>query len=134
MITKYQKGMGQRLSDNFTSTQLDCQCGALNCTSTFIDVHLIYALEDLWSLAGPFQINSGYRCKAHNQAVGGKPDSQHVLGKAADIQSDRLNGKELSYFANQVDSFFAGGIGTGATFIHVDVRDYSARWEYPILN
>ena len=34
---------------------------------------------------GPVLVNSGYRCPAHNNAVGGVPNSQHLRGEAADI-------------------------------------------------
>lgn len=33
----------------------------------------------------PIKINSGYRCEALNEAVGGSDTSQHRLGEAADI-------------------------------------------------
>ena len=33
----------------------------------------------------PIKVNSGYRCRALNKAVGGVPASQHLLGQAADI-------------------------------------------------
>lgn len=33
----------------------------------------------------PILVNSGYRCPALNNAVGGKPSSQHLRGEAADI-------------------------------------------------
>lgn len=33
----------------------------------------------------PIKINSGYRCEALNEAVGGSNTSQHRLGEAADI-------------------------------------------------
>lgn len=33
----------------------------------------------------PILVTSGYRCWALNQAVGGVPSSQHVLGQAADF-------------------------------------------------
>ena len=33
-------------------------------------------------------ITSGYRCTALNKAVGGKPNSQHVKGQAADLKWD----------------------------------------------
>lgn len=36
----------------------------------------------------PLKVNSGYRCKALNAAVGGVPASQHVKGEAADIAAD----------------------------------------------
>ncbi len=33
----------------------------------------------------PIRVNSGYRCEALNEAVGGSDTSQHRLGEAADI-------------------------------------------------
>ena len=37
------------------------------------------------TLNRPIIINSGYRCKELNKAVGGVPDSHHLQGLAADI-------------------------------------------------
>lgn len=43
-------------------------------------------LEGLRTLLGaPVIVSSGYRCPALNKAVGGQPNSQHMLGEAADI-------------------------------------------------
>ena len=36
-------------------------------------------------LGMPVTVNSGYRCKEHNLAVGGVRGSQHLQGEAADI-------------------------------------------------
>lgn len=33
----------------------------------------------------PIRVNSGYRCEALNEAIGGSDTSQHRLGEAADI-------------------------------------------------
>lgn len=45
--------------------------------------NVLQPLRDAWSK--PLKVNSGYRCKALNAAVGGVPTSQHVKGEAADI-------------------------------------------------
>lgn len=34
----------------------------------------------------PFIVNSGYRCKVHNEAIGGVKNSSHVRGVAMDIK------------------------------------------------
>ena len=39
-------------------------------------------------LGKPIQVNSGYRCKNHNEAVGGVKGSQHLVGEAADLRID----------------------------------------------
>lgn len=44
---------------------------------------VLQPLRDAWGK--PLKVNSGYRCKALNAAVGGAPTSQHVKGEAADI-------------------------------------------------
>jgi hypothetical protein len=49
----------------------------------------IIRLQAARTIAGiPFIINSGCRCPAHNEAVGGKSDSWHLTGEAADISTD----------------------------------------------
>ena len=47
------------------------------------------------SLNGPIIVNSGYRCKKLNQAIGGSSTSQHVLGQAADIESHQVSNREI---------------------------------------
>lgn len=51
--------------------------------------HTIEQLDELRRLYGhPIFVTSGYRCPALNKAVGGKPNSQHVKGQAADLKWD----------------------------------------------
>lgn len=42
----------------------------------------------------PITVNSGYRCPRHNAAVGGVPNSQHMLGEAADVSAGSAQGNE----------------------------------------
>lgn len=42
----------------------------------------------------PIRVTSGYRSERLNKVVGGKPNSQHMRGQAADLQADNL---ELLY-------------------------------------
>lgn len=46
-------------------------------------LNVLQPLRDAWG--GPLKINSGYRCKALNEAVGGVESSQHRKGQAADV-------------------------------------------------
>lgn len=48
--------------------------------------NLLQPLRDAWGK--PIRINSGYRCPALNEKVGGVPTSQHVRGQAADCGVD----------------------------------------------
>lgn len=46
-------------------------------------------------LGVPIKVNSGFRGKALNKAVGGKLTSQHLKGEAADIECEGKTNKEL---------------------------------------
>ncbi len=77
----------------------------------------LQALRD--ALGRPVIINSGYRNPAHNEAVGGSPNSYHLRGMAADIRVPGIHPAALAEAARQAG--FRGVI-TYATFVHVDVR------------
>ena len=58
----------------------------------------IIRMEDIRIRYGkPIIINSGYRCEKLNKIVGGKPNSQHLKGEAADL---RYNVELLTYIIN----------------------------------
>jgi uncharacterized protein YcbK (DUF882 family) len=88
-------------------------------------------LENLRARVGtPLVILSGYRCPAHNQAVGGASLSQHVQGLAADVASKAKTPAAIAKAAEAIPQFKAGGIGTYKTWVHVDVRrNGPARWK-----
>ena len=116
------------LSRNFSSKEFACKCC---CGQVNLSPRLIDGLQRLRDLAGePIRITSGYRCPAHNTAVGGVPDSQHTKGQAADISIGRKTTAEIKALAEQIDVFADGGIGgyPNHGFVHVDVRGHKARW------
>lgn len=47
---------------------------------------VLQPLRDAWGK--PLHINSGFRCRELNEAVGGVPTSQHVKGEASDVACD----------------------------------------------
>jgi uncharacterized protein YcbK (DUF882 family) len=112
----------------FSERELGCPCG---CGQNGVTEQLVTALDDLRELAGePIHINDAFRCKHHNEEVGGVPNSEHPNGQAADI---RIQGKtpiEMYELAQQIPAFNEGGIGLydHGNFIHVDVREKRARW------
>lgn len=77
---------GRRLSPHFAETEFACRC----CGMVRVNIRLVHMLEQLREQLGgkPVVITSGYRCAAHNRAVGGARQSQHLLGNAADIVVD----------------------------------------------
>ncbi len=68
----------------------------------------------------PFQINSWYRPPAINAAVGGAKYSQHLYGKAADVQVSGYSGRRV---ANAVMLWWPGGVGIYSNIpdiVHLD--------------
>lgn len=116
-----------RLSRNFTQDEFACPC----CGQAEVDRHLVFQLQKLRNSFGlPIVITSGYRCEAHNRAVGGSERSQHLLGKAVDIATSHLPGHEkhrLLTFIFRMNTFT--GVGVGGGKLHVDVR----RTEQPVV-
>ena len=69
-------------------------------------------------------VNSGYRCPEHNKEVGGKEDSAHLKGLAADVSPVLKTLDELDNLYDVCYNKF-DNIGDGrlhGAFIHVDVR------------
>lgn len=95
---------------------------------------LAVELQKLRVIIGkPILINSGYRTAAHNAAVGGSPNSQHLLGKAADIWIKDMEPHELHHIINGLihDGLMKqGGLGLYDTFVHYDIRGHKARWDF----
>lgn len=64
--------------------------------------HVLDPLREAWG--GPLHVNSGYRCRALNKAVGGAAGSQHMRGEAADITvGSRLDNARLYRLLQQLD-------------------------------
>jgi uncharacterized protein YcbK (DUF882 family) len=98
-----------------------------------IDIPLIGVLEFIRArFMRPVTVYSGNRCKAHNTAVGGAADSQHLYGKAADISIDGIGADiDIDSIARAAEQAGADGIGIYRSqgFVHVDTRGSAARWE-----
>lgn len=114
------------LSVHFYRHEFVCHC----CGAFQLDPKLLEALESLRALANaPVVILCGYRCTEHNRRVGGRPDSQHLLGKAADLRIAGLDLQAMYELARDVQHFQGGGIGVyDRGFLHLDVRTQLARW------
>ena len=110
------------LSEHFSTDEFAChhcgQCGNIH-------PKLVELLEKLRANMGgvPIHINSGYRCPIHNANVGGVPNSQHVLGTAADLAVPAgMNFEKFQWYIEQLP-FDGIGLYPYSDFIHVDVRD-----------
>ena len=86
------------------------------------------------SMVGKLSINSGYRCEELNRLVGGVPNSQHVLGQAADIRCDRRCWDNVAYL-DKVEQFAKEYLNFDQlirydTFIHVSYNALRNRRQY----
>ena len=81
----------------------------------------------------PVTVNSAYRSPEHNAAVGGAKNSQHLLGKAADVVIKGVSPNEVAdalEFLIEVGLMKEGGVGRYDTFTHYDIRGTKARWDF----
>ena len=115
--------MSDRYSQHFTVKELACKC----CGQPGpIAQELIDALETLRAMAGcPLIVTSGYRCTAHNRAIGGARDSQHIKGTAADVKATSKTPLELFVLAAQIPDI--KGLGLYRSWVHIDVRNTPKR-------
>ena len=99
----------------FKPAEFECKC----CNEVVLDDGFMQMLDLARSIAEvPFTITSGYRCQAHNKAVGSKPTSSHPLGLAVDIKASGSRHR-FTIVSALLDAGFSR-IGIGSDFIHVD--------------
>lgn len=108
---------------NFTPKEIACRgTGKLLVNEDSLD-----KLQELRAEIGlPFHVNSGYRSPEYNKKVGGAPNSFHMQGMAFDISLSNLNRDTMF---KKAEDYGFNGIGQYNSFIHIDTRDYRARWD-----
>ena len=124
-----------KLTDNFSLKEFECNCGCK--MPEFVKENVIKLADNLQTLRTvllkPIKITNAYRCKSHNAKVGGAKNSQHLLGKAADVQVTDESPEDVAKTINDLmktELFDLGGIGKYDTFTHVDIRGTKARWNF----
>ena len=97
-----------------------------------MDADFLQLLDDAREIANiPFKINSGYRTTQHNMSVGGKVESSHLKGLAADISVKYSRNRFI--ILNALIAVGFSRIGIAKTFIHVDsdsTKDKNVYWVY----
>lgn len=118
--------MRDQLSANFYRDEFACKCG---CGFDKVDPRLVKVLQEIrdW-FKRPVRVDSGCRCKAHNDATpNAAPNSKHLLGIAADIVVKDVPAASVQRFieSRYPDTF---GVGKYNSFTHIDIRKSKARW------
>ena len=109
--------MAGDLSKHFSRWEVECKCG---CGLMNIDPELLRFLDLLREELGrPLSISSASRCPTHNIKEGGKKNSAHLKGLAADL---KVNGsRERFQVISAVSACGITRIGIAKTFIHIDI-------------
>ena len=122
----------KKLSPNFTVYEFRCRDGS---DVVMIDESLVVLLQCIREHFGkPITITSGYRTGTHNTAVGGSRSSQHLLGKAADIQVAGVSVEDVAAYAESLMPAWGGvgrypvKAGRAKGWVHVDTRPKKSRW------
>ena len=122
------------LTNNFQKSEFECKCGCKMPEDVFFNIQKLASqlqyIRDFIDL--PIKLTNAYRCADHNEKIGGVSDSQHLLGKAADIQVKTLPPKDLYKVIDTLAEYgrvLQGGLGEYNTFVHYDIRKTKARWD-----
>ena len=121
------KDGARQLAPGFKVREFRCRDGS---DVVMIDESLVMLLQCIREHFGkPITITSGYRTATHNAAVGGAKSSQHLLGRAADIQVQGVS----AYAESLMPAW--GGVGRypvkagrAKGWVHVDTRPNKSRW------
>ncbi len=106
---------------HFKLDEFKCPC----CGENKMDRQFLLILDEIRDYAGiPFIITSGYRCKKHNKEIGGKPNSAHLNGLAADIKctisyNRAIIVNSIVHFVHKIGIPLR--IGIAINFIHFDI-------------
>ena len=126
------KDGAKQLAPGFRVREFRCRDGS---DTIMIDQTLAVLLQAIREhFNKPITITSGYRTAAHNKSVGVAKSSQHLLGKAADIQVADTTVEAVAAYAESLMPDW-GGVGrypvkAGRTkgWVHVDTRPNKSRW------
>ena len=123
-----------KLTKNFSKSEFECKCGCDMPKNVLDNIKIVAEQLQIVrdKLNKAIKINSAYRCEKHNESIGGAKNSQHKLGKAADIVVYGMSPNGVFGFMNKLmvlNMIKLGGLGQYNTFTHFDIRGYIARWD-----
>ena len=122
----------RKLAPSFSVREFRCKDGS---DTILVDEALTVLLQAIREHFGKaVTITSGYRTAAHNAAVGGAKSSQHLLGRAADIQVQGVSVEDVAAYAERLMPTWGGvgrypvKAGRAKGWVHVDTRANKSRW------
>lgn len=132
------KDKAKRLTPNFTVYEFRCRDGS---DTVMIDESLVVLLQCIREHFGkPVTITSGYRTEHYNnvtlpaKGIKTSRNSQHLLGRAADIQVQDTDPLAVAAYAESLMPGWGGvgrypvKAGRAQGWVHVDTRPNKSRW------
>lgn len=123
------------MTKNFSKEEFDCNDGSempINIYHNMVKVaNQLQTLRDY--IGKPIQVNSAWRSEEYNASINGVKNSQHIMGRAADIVIKGMTPIEVSKIIEELISkgdMLQGGLGIYSSFVHYDIRGEKARWDY----
>ena len=114
---------------NFTQKEIQCDC----CGKVDVDEGSMEKLQELRDFVDrPLTINSAVRCTSHNLSVGGGARSQHLSGRAFDIDLHNFTDEERLELVALAKQVGFTGFGYYDNFIHIDTgtkRKWGTPWQ-----
>jgi uncharacterized protein YcbK (DUF882 family) len=122
-----------KLTKDFNRSEFDCNDGSVMPKEVLLNIQkLANQLQVLRDCLGvTITVNSGYRSPSYNKKIGGVSNSQHVIGKAADITAKGYTPAQVNARIEELiksGDMLQGGLGSYSTFTHYDIRKTRARW------
>jgi hypothetical protein len=129
-VNTYERGQKSQLTEHFNISEFHCKGANCGCTETLHDPILSAYLQQIRVHFGkPIYITSGYRCKKHNESVGGVSGSLHMKGQAADFVISGVKPVEIAQYAEQIGIKGIGLYGPeDGNFVHIDTRQTKSFW------
>lgn len=126
------KDGARQLAPGFRVREFRCRDGS---DTVLVDEGLVVLLQCIREHFGKaVVITSGYRTAEHNAKVGGAKSSQHLLGRAADIQVADTPVEDVAAYAESLMPAWGGvgrypvKAGRAKGWVHVDTRTNKSRW------
>ncbi len=106
----------------FKRSEFACKCGRCGGFPAEPQEAMVRIADKIRGHFGaPAHVVSGLRCPAHNRAVGGKANSQHMYGEACDLRVDGVSWSELLAYTKSLPGVRYAYHIEGSNNIHFDI-------------
>ena len=106
----------------FKKEEFRCRCGKCGGFPASPQQELVRLADTVRAHFGAAcHVSSGVRCESHNTAVGGVPNSRHLLGKAVDFRVAGKSARQALAFLGQLPGV-RYSYAIDENFVHMDIE------------